>query len=356
MMFMRMKWKNLTGVFLSLALVGLAIPGWANAGTEGVNFIIQLSGDVKLKRSGWSGYQKATVYASLGSEDRLQLGTGASATVRCSNLKHWKVPPGKVSRIAEGCPPRVATRIASSSTSTTPTRGNDPNIPYILSPRHTAILTPLPLIQWHPVPGVKRYIVEVTGMGISWETQVNQSKVVYAGLPLRPGGYQIFVTTDNGVFSRRDKPIEFTLLSDVEAEQIKAEVENLQQQPLNVEAKAIALAYLYWRRNLNALAIETLEGFVQQGNLTASSYQLLGEIYQRVGLPQLARDRFSTALTKVGDNLEGQASIQASLGEIDTMLNRLDEARRWFRQAQVAYRALGDEAQVKELEQKLDSL
>jgi Tetratricopeptide repeat len=352
---MGMKWQILTGGIFSFVLVGLAVPGWAETSTEGVNFIVQLSGDVRLKRSGWSGYQKVSAYASLGGEDRLQLGAKASATVLCSNFKRWEVPSGKVSRIAEGCPPGVAT-LVSANRILTPTRSSN-DIPYVLSPRHTAILTPLPLLQWHPVPGVKRYIVEVRGMGIRWEVQTVRAELVYAGSPLKPGSYKVLVTADNGVFLRSDKPISFRLLSDREVEQIKVEVENLQNQLLNGEAKTIALAYLYGGHNLNALAIETLEGLVQQGgNPTASVYQLLGEIYQRIGLPDLARERFSTALAKVEDNLDGQARIQASLGEIDTILNRLDEARRWYRQAQASYRALGDEARVKELQQKLDAL
>jgi hypothetical protein len=54
--------------------------------------------------------------------------------------------------------------------------------------------------------------------------------------------------------------------------------------------------------------------------------------------------------------LAGQAIIQASLGEVDTTLEKLKQSFQWFQDAQGSYRALGDEVQVGEIQQKLDGL
>jgi hypothetical protein len=355
------KWRNLTESFFCLTLVGFTLSSLtdAPASAEGVNFIIQLSGDVKLKKDGRSAYQKASIYAPLSRKDSLQLGANASVTVLCSNTKHWKVPPGKVSRIFEGCPMGDPI-IMRPDSNRSPTRGggSDPTIPYIISPRNTAILNPLPLLRWHPVAGAKLYTVkvEVPGEEIPWTVQTKQSEVIYSGVPLKPGNYRVSVTADNMSPSVEPEKIEFTFLGNEDAQRIEAEIDNLGKQTLNEEAKTLALAYFYWGRDLNELAIERLEELVRKGDRTASVYQLLGEIYQHVGLNELARERYTSALAKVGDNLEGQARIQASLGEVDCDLKRVDDARRWYQQAQVNYRTLGDEQQVTELQQKLNML
>ncbi len=353
----QIKWQLLTGAMCGLTLAGIALPSWADT-VEGLNFITQLSGDVKVKRPNWNNFQNARRNQPLSSKDLLQLGTQSSAIVLCGDLSRWKVPAGKISRVSdpEACPMGVPTLVPPDSRRTT-TRGGNPTIPYIISPRKTSILDPLPLIRWHHVVGAKHYTVEVRrGEKIHWTFIVNQSEVKYAGEALKPGYYQVFVTADTGASSRSEEPVGFTLLKNEEAQRIKADAERLQQQLLDEEAQTIALAYLYWGNKLHALAIERLEELVRKGNQTASVYQLLGEIYQKVGLNELALEKYKAAIEKVGDNLEGQASIQASLGEIYNALIRKDEARHAYQQAQDDYRALGDEQRVMELQKKLDEL
>jgi tetratricopeptide (TPR) repeat protein len=115
---------------------------------------------------------------------------------------------------------------------------------------------------------------------------------------------------------------------------------------------------LYRSNKLNADAIDLLEGVVKKGSRSSAVYQLLGAIYQQVELNLLAQERYLTALklAQTEKNLEAQAIIQSSLGEVAFSLDKLQDALRWYQAAQVGYRGLGDVAKVQELQEKVGDL
>ncbi len=354
-----MKWRILTGAIFTLTLVELASPGLTSA--AGLHFISQMSGDVKLKQVGWSNYQKANFGDLLSQEDQLQLGAKASATVFCSNLRLWKVPSAKVSRVSEGCPSGTAT-LNRPNSSRTATRAPNSTIPYIISPRDTALLNDQPILRWNAVPGATRYTVQVRGGDLDWETETSGTEIVYPGAPpLKKGRrYRLIVVANNGASSEEEEGVSlrFSVLDDQKAELVLAKVRELKQQRLTKEAEGLALAYLYRSHELNAEAIELLEGLVKQGSQITAVYQLLGDIYLQVGLSRLAKGRYLTALqlAKRSEDVEGQAVVQAGLGEADDALGNKNEAVRWLENAKAGYVALGDDLQLRELERRIDSL
>ncbi|NEP34639.1 MAG: hypothetical protein F6K38_25340 [Moorea sp. SIO3B2] len=72
-----------------------------------------------------------------------------------------------------------------------------------------------------------------------------------------------------------------------------------------------------------------------------------------MGLNRLAKERYlkGLELAKAASDLNSQAEIQKSLVIITLILDSKEEALQWLEQAQVSYRALGDESEVRELEQ-----
>ncbi|MBD2165907.1 hypothetical protein H6G04_16035 [Calothrix membranacea FACHB-236] len=346
-------------ILLSLPFITVARPGLTQQNS--LSFISEVKGDVKIKYSGRKNYQKAYSGEILSSSDSLRLGQGASTKVVCNNLSIWNIKsPGEFS-VASGCPSTGKPVLVRNGSNRAPTRApNDPTIPYIISPRDTAILSDKPTLRWNAVKGATSYKVTLRGPGVNWTTNVKQSEVVFSGQePLQPGSrYRVVVTADNGATSEREAPVGFTLLSEGEAQQVKAEITQLQKQPLTDESKNLALAYLYQSKNLNSAAIDLLAGLVKQENQSTAVYQLLGSLYQEVDLHLLAKEHYLTALklAKADKNLEAQATIQASLGEIDIVLDNLQQAFESLQAAQNNYRALGDEQQVQQLQQKLDDL
>jgi len=351
--------KTLCGTIITLITVTLTTPGFTQQ--EGLNFISEIRGNVKIKKISWKNYHQVYGGEFLSSSDKIRLAKGARAKVICDNLRVWNLNSQGDFEVSRGCPSSTRVVLIRPNTKTgRPRAGNDPTIPYLISPRNTAILARQPTLRWHPVVGVTSYQVQVLGTGVDWTTKVSQPEVVYSGnQPLKPGSYyRVIVTASNGASTENKNNFGFTVLSDADAQRVKTEIAQLQQQALINESKTLALAHLYRSNDLNADAIELLEGLVKKGSSSTAVYQLLGSIYQQVCLTELGRERYLTALklAKAENNLQGQAIIQASLGEVDITLVQLKQAYQWFQDAQISYRALGDEAKVQEMQQQLDDL
>lgn len=345
-------------VLLSLLLVTIAIPG--STRQTSLNILSEARGEVKLKRSGNRQYQRVYGGETLSPSDKLQLGRGSLARVLCNNLSPWILNSQGEFTVSSGCPAPGNPALSQSGVRSTTRASDNQTVPYVISPRNTIILEDKLTLRWQAVEGARSYQVEVKGGGINWTTQVDQTEVIYSGNePLQPDTrYRVMITADNGKSTRYEAPVGFTVLNEQEVQRVKSEISQLQQQPLSEEAKALALAYLYRGNELNTAAIELLEGWVKKGTETTAVYELLGRNYQQVGLYRLARERFLTGLekAKAEGNLDGQARIQLSLGEVDYGLAELPQALQWFQSAQVSYRELGNEGQVQELQQKVDDV
>lgn len=356
------KLSQLVGLFLSLFLVSVAMPGFSQQ--QGLNFISEVSrsGTVEIKRSEWRNYQRAYGGEILNSSDKLRLGQGASVKVLCNNLSIWNPQSRGEFLVSQGCTSATRAVFTRPNRNRSGTRNaNDPTIPYLISPRNTAILTPQPTLTWNAVAGATSYQVQISGPGdVKWKTEVSQPQVVYSESEALQGGkrYWVTITADNGVSTKDNDNAGFTVLSDPDTQQVKTQISQLQQQPLSDKSKVLALAHLYRSNELNAEAIAILEKAVKEGNQTTAVYQLLGSIYQQVGLNLLAKERYLTGLNraKAEQNWEAQGIIQESLGEVEEAQDNLKPALQWYQSAQSSYRVLGDEEKVQKLQQKLDDL
>jgi hypothetical protein len=347
-------------VLVSIGLFGVQSSP-AFAGDSGFHLISEVKGEVKIQRVGRKKDQVAHVGDRLQTMDKLKLGKGGAAKVLCQNTLFWNPKTAGIFPVSGGC--QTVGRVILTPIDggiILPRSPNDPAIPYIISPRNTVVLETQPLLRWSPVEGVQRYQVEVSGSGIRWTTEVSLPQVVYGGnLPLKPGvRYRVTVTADNGSSSQSDAATGFTVLDKTAAEQIKTDIMTLQQKVLSEEAKILAVAHLERSNQLYATAIERLTQWLDKGNRSAAANQLLGDLYWQVGLSQLARKSYTIGLElmKQDDNLEGQATILASLGQVDESLDHLKLAIQWLEAAQKNYRSLGDEEKVHEIQGKVADL
>ena len=347
--------RVLTGVILSLMLPGSVSPGWANP--TALNFISDIKGDVRLKRSQWNGYQKANLGNLLNPSDQLQLSAEASATIMCDNSRVWVVPAGKVSLVSDGCGSGKPSRTRSNSRRS-PSRATNETIPYIISPRNTTLLTNRPILRWNAVPGATRYTVRVqdASLTLDWQTETSNTEIEYSGSPLQPDSYYLLIVeTDKGDSSEEEQgtDLSFTLLDAQKIESVRTEVAKLKQQQLTQEVEGLALAYLYQSYDLKAEAIELLEGLVKQGSQTTAVYQLLGDLYLQVGLSQQGKSPYLKALeiAQRTEDVEGQAKAQVGLGQVEYGLGKKTETIEWLTQAQTNYQKLGDRSKVEEVQQ-----
>ncbi|MGB7521776.1 MAG: hypothetical protein WA896_19270, partial [Spirulinaceae cyanobacterium] len=128
--------KKLTSIILTLGLITLATP--AQTQQNSLNFISDIQGDVKIKRAWWQGYNRAYAGDTLNSSDRLRLGKGAYVEVLCNNNNSWYPSSPGTHTVSSGCPSTGSVRRSDSNRLETRPLQN-PNIPYVISPRNSQI-------------------------------------------------------------------------------------------------------------------------------------------------------------------------------------------------------------------------
>ncbi|NEO46747.1 MAG: hypothetical protein F6K55_22560 [Moorea sp. SIO4A3] len=353
------KWKLLIGLILGLSLVvSLARP--ARPIGNGLNLVVALrpQGQVKLKRSSWPDYQPAFIGAPLGAKDHLLLGSNTFAKVLCQNLTEWEPEDGRDYIVSEGCPPTSKAKLSPSDEDTVIERAaNNPDIPYILRPRNSSVVNQQPLLRWHQVKGVSNYLVRVIGPGVEWNQQTSATEIVYSGKQLlKPGArYWLIVETDQGKTSKDEGVFGFTILDQEKAQEVSAAAEEIKQKQLSKPAEGLALAHLYRSNDLNAEAIDLLETALADGPESIRVYQLLGEIYQHVGLNRLARERYRQALelTKTAGDLDTQAQVLGGLAVTSGIIGQKNEAIAWLEKGKQVYQTLGDQVRAGQLEQQM---
>jgi len=288
------------------------------------------------------------------------MGSSASAFLLCSNTERWQPTAGKQFKVSEGCPRGTASRPR--KVARAQTRNENKLIPYIISPRNTDLLSDRPLFKWNPVSGATRYQVKLQGGGLDWQTETNETQILYGGQePLKSGvKYLLTVTTDKGVSSKKEvgANLMFRVIATEKAKLVKEQATSLKKQGLSPETETLALAYLYEGNNLKAEAIALLQPLSQQKSQNRVVYSLLGDLLLQTSLNQQAQQAYQQALAlaqKSGDQ-EGEAEAQSGLGEANFGLKNEDEALSWFKKAQASYGALGDESQVKLLAQRIEEI
>ena len=353
-------WKRGIQVVLSLILMGWVTPVWSNP--NGIHILIDFKGNVRVKKAQWTQFHQANSGITLSSKDEILLGSNASVTIYCSNLNQWTVTQPRTHRVSQVCPAgeAIITLCPECNTDTRRPLGTKEErlqqLPYLISPRHTKVFYDSLNLRWNGVSGATTYTVTVG----DWQGKTKETQIAYDG-ELKPGEfYTVRVVADNGV-SSKDEDNDgqyswFIVLEEEEARALQEQVAVIKQQELSEEQEALILAYLYRGNKLNAKAIEVLERLVKSGSQTTTVYQLLGDIYQQVGLSLMAKEVYGQglALTAEEENSEVKAMMQWELGEVEYTLGNRDKAVEWLEKAKASYLALGEEIQVEALAKRIN--
>lgn len=321
--------------------------------------ILTATGQVSIKRGGWTNYQPAAVGTSLDNGDLIWPAAGSQVTLQCSNGTKQPVPSGSPSGVANFCSPPQS---IDDTTRGYTIAGIDPNLPYIISPRRTHLLSPTPTIRWNAVTGANSYRVRVRGGGVDWRTEVPTNQVVYSGqTPLQPGqDYLITIITDNGVNSNQDPGMQigFTILDDSKRANLQADLTELSQQQLGEPAQTLDQAVLYQQYKLRAEAIDILESAISSNQASATVYFNLAGLYEEVRLTQLAINNYLQAFQQASDSSElvTKTEAAAKLAEIYSALKDTPQAQRFLQEAIQGYETLGDSTRMEEFKQKLQKL
>jgi hypothetical protein len=331
-------------------------------------YIESLTGKVELKRKTWANFRPVTrIGTPLSEGDQLRRASNATVVVACPNgnknpvrraeertglteiCRQWK------GIIRKGPPPLG--NIA----------GINPQIPYVISPRRTLLLTNTPILRWNPVPGATEYTVQVLGAkGIIWQTKVKETQVVYSGEPvLQPGIPYVFVVqtnTDKSSQTEGNTGSEFILLQPSEVKAVQAEVNAILQSNLSEEVKALRLADYYSNYEianpadyglsekaaknyrLNADAIAVLENLIAKGQKSPLLYRTLGNLYWQTGLMRPAEMAYLKAIDSIQSlaDLEEWTLAMFGLGELYEATKNPQQALLWYTQARTGFLFLED--------------
>ena len=338
-------------------------------------------GTVKLKREGWSKFQPVGAGTALGQRDQLLPSSGAKVTVVCPNLSTRRVPANVPSGLKSLCPVWLAAGPRGSEPAPGTLGGINALIPYVISPRHTLLLSTTPLLQWNPVAETTQYTAKLTNRsGFKWEKQVAEAQIAVKEILQPAVPYLLTVQAGTGKASQDESSsnLDFFVLRPAEAEIVQAEVAKINQQKLSRLNTALQLASLYSNYvlpgtaisayglstqtsktySLTSEAIATMEALIKAGEPSAIAYRTLGDLYWQSGLAQLAIDHYSKAVdvAKQPEDLEEKTLAQLGLGEVYAAINAIPQAKRFYGQAIEGYLTLGYNERANLLKQQLENL
>lgn len=332
-----MTWKS----FLLACLLGLGLPLNISTSAQANNFIISnTSGTVEIRWRFSLFWRRARQYAELSPLHHVRVGEQSSVTITCldsnANWVDWTVNSKGEVPISEYCSNPYPER------TTAPERSPiDETLPYIISPRNTALLPGSTSITWNDNSDVNAYRVTIQGRGLPWQSGWLTETTTQLPPSLEIGRtYEISVETDQGGSSNPSNSASptFTILTDAKVRIINQKLAQAEALKLDSTTQALVLARIYLEHNLNQNAITLLEEQIQQGQQSVAIYQLQALIYEQIGLNKRAQQRYENALELTdASDLEQQASIQESLGLLARSVANHAEAVRWLQSAEDIY-------------------
>jgi tetratricopeptide (TPR) repeat protein len=290
--------------------------------------------------------------------------------VLCADTTIWQIPSG-LSSLIEGCPELQEPVLKRGRELIIATRSmNIQQGPYVISPSNTKVLSAHQLsLQWQGVPDASMYRVRVVPISGSekavCEKVESTTKVVCEDIHLTPQpvyNYKVTVQVVNDHSSKgASEGLGFTPLRDDEVARVMADSRKLQALPIPMEARTLALAYLYIGYELRADAMHKLLEERAEGNTvpySIAAHTLLGRLAREMRLPHEA-ERYYTQASQLAErtqSIESQASIQEGLGYVYKELKEATKAKAWFERAQASYRQLGDKQRLQEIAEQLGRL
>jgi len=248
----------------------------------------------------------------------------------------------------------------------TATRGYDEGVfPRVIAPRKTKLLNPRPTLLWMPVAGATGYKIIVRGQNARGQNQYWKTDVPSATKLDYPTGeppleadtdYKLIVSAGDHQSDEEAEPgLGFALLKSDKAKEVRDAEKKIRALGLPDAPTRLVIAYLYTAYDLNAEAIEQLEGIPETLQEPAPT-RLLGAIYMAIGLSRHAEKHYLRALEfsrNVNDE-EGQALAHKELGRIyDEALGNRNAAIQHFEAALNWYKKLGDQQTARHIEEKL---
>ncbi|MBW4469569.1 MAG: hypothetical protein KME45_04105 [Stenomitos rutilans HA7619-LM2] len=360
-----------------------AQPSKANLPRSARVQIIVGKGKVRVQRDDPPNSFFARQGAELNRGDLLTPDQGVQVTILCPNGLQRSVKA--VSGLGKVCPV-WRTNAPRGTQDFNAEGGLDASIPYLITPRHSLLLSAKPLLRWHMVADASNYRVEVSSpTGTVGQAQTKDTQIAYAGKPLEPGlVYTLVVMTNTDRSSREDttpsgelaQALDFRVLRPAEATDVQIiTAKLLRGKPINettalmlatyyddyvLPANAIAAYELtpdnYQTYSLSAEAIAVLETQLQKEPRSSVLYRTLGDLYWQTGLIRLAGNAYNTAIAQMQspEDLEEWTLAYYGLGQVYATLKDSQQLLYCLSQARIGFLFLGNPDQAAKLKRQID--
>jgi hypothetical protein len=327
----------------------------------GLHLLVEVTGDLSHKRPGWQAYQPLSFGAALDRQDLLQAAPDGEGLIVCADLSLAPVPAG----YQGGLPCSRAEPVLSRGESwVIGPRREEPlavSVPYVISPRHTFIQTPYPLLRWHPsATETITYTVRVWGGDLDWRTETTATELRYPNdappMTLETPYYLTVVDTE-GRSSEKEQTtldVSFSLLPSEEAKAARSLVTQARGLDLGERATRLLETEIYAAHGLRADAIALLEELAA-GEDAPAVHRRLGDLNLEVGLYAEAREAYGHALDgyRALGGKDGEADVLAGLGLAYRGDGDDATAQDYLGQALCLYQAIGDADGVARVERVL---
>jgi hypothetical protein len=327
------------------------------------NLLVEVQGDVWLRRAGWGEFVPAGFGIAVFPGDLLRVDAGSVASVFCGDEASWEGGPEALSDdgmehgipCRAGRPPRPWTDVAALRAE------GDGSHPYIVQPRNTALLNDRPQIRWHEIDTEATYIITIIAEDgkerSSFEATGGASDWPSDWPPLEVNATYLLRISPKGKSSQDESTSAgqgFWLLDTDEAEEVREREGRLRAQSLPVTAIDLVVAELYLSHGMRSEAISLLEGVVRRDG-TPAVYISLGCVYLEVGVALEAKESFDQALiaAQASGELEAEAEAHVGLGLSIRLLGDESDALQQFESARDLYEKIGARESVEEINQLL---
>jgi hypothetical protein len=326
-----------------------------------VHVVVRVKGQVEIARNGGSIYQPASFGMLLHDSDMIRLGDAAELDVVCSDLSLMVPLPRRFS--GTQCQTASATIVQRSRSLVMSSRGEATLGPFprVLRPRGTRLLNATPEIRWSPVPGASDYRVSIENTNwskdVHGDAHVTYPKDAPTLAPARE--YLVKITTlapPNVVglssTAEHQPNVGFTIASPQTASNVAATQKRIEQLQISAEGKKYLIALLLAENDLNAEAIDVLEGLWPTVQESAIGNKL-GDLYITVGLGAVAADWYAHALQHAHRDEDRARALEGL-----TMTKPQDRkaAKESAKAAFDLYSSLGDSEAAKRMEKVLTML
>lgn len=344
--------------------MGLAFGLQSAAIAQAQEHILVESKRAQIRPTGSTQFRAPQLGESLSGGDYLKIAGGGKVIVICRNLK--EVTFTASSEISKKCPSsstkppdnRSILRVVLDwfrgkplPPSLADSRGGLADIPYVLTPRKSMILTTHPEIRWNTVDGASAYTISLSHpefAAIAWEVAAENLNYQYPlEQPELVSGerYTLKITTDNFVASTEDgQTVWLQILGESEQQELFALLEELRQQDFSPSTEIMIESVLYEEFELYSNAIAILSGYLRENESAISVRQRLAELYATIGLWPEQEQQYQqiVRLTK-GEITESRAIALAQLAAFAASRKEQEMATKYRTESQKIYQQLGSQ-------------